>query len=146
MIKDLSGAGAAPALEMMFRFAGQRQRLIAHNIANIDTPRFQQKDVSPKDFQELLGEAIDERRARTGGFRGELRMGRSDEIEFGPAQMMRFDPRTSSGNVLFHDRNNRDLERLMQDLVENAGVYRVASELLKKHTDRIGAAIGERVI
>ncbi len=58
LIGNLESAGAMPAAEMLLKFAGQRQRIIAHNIANIDTPNFQTKDVDPQAFQEMLGDAI----------------------------------------------------------------------------------------
>jgi flagellar basal-body rod protein FlgB len=54
-------------------------------------------------------------------------------------------PRTPSGNVLYHDRNNRDLERLMQDLSENVLAFRVASDLLRRENDLLRTAISQRV-
>ncbi len=145
MIKNLATSGSVPALEMMLKFAGARQRVISHNIANFDTPGFQPKDADPKDFQRLLGEAIEGRRAKTGGFSGELDWQESRQVRRGPGGSLRLEPQTDSGNILFHDRNSRDLERTMQDLVENAGVYRVASDLLRSRYRIIQSAIAERV-
>lgn len=145
MIKDIATAGAMPALEMTMRFAGARQRVIAHNIANIDTPGFQPRDADPADFQKMLGEAVDARRSRNGGASGSLDWQETRQIKRGPAGSLHLNPETDSGNVLFHDRNNRDLERTMQDLVENAGVYRVAADLLRSRMQMIQAAIAERV-
>ena len=54
-LDDVVNSGAIPALEMTMRFAGRRQALLAHNIANLDTPNFQPKDVSPRWFQRMLG-------------------------------------------------------------------------------------------
>jgi flagellar basal body rod protein FlgB len=47
--------------------------------------------------------------------------------------------------VLFHDRNNRDLERLMQGLAENTTTYRVAADLLRSRYDVLRTAISQRV-
>ena len=58
---------------------------------------------------------------------------------------LRLDPRTSSGNILFHDKNNRDLERTMQSLVENASMFRVATDLFRNRTTLLRDAIAERV-
>ena len=80
MISDLSTAGALPALEKMFLFSGQRQRLIAQNIANIDTPNYQGVDADPVAFQRALGQAIDKRKAKNGGASGELDLSRSSEV------------------------------------------------------------------
>ncbi len=145
MIQSISTAGAIPALEMTLQFAGARQRVIAHNIANFDTPNFRPKDADPRDFQRVLGEAIEGRRARNGGVSGALDWQESSQIKRGPSGSLRLNPEADSGNILFHDRNNRDLERTMQDLVENAGVYRVASDLLRNRFQIIQAAIAERV-
>lgn len=145
MIKDLSTAGAMPALELMLRFAGARQRVLASNIANIDTPGYQPKDVSPRSFQEALGEAIDARRERNGGSGGSLAFKPTDEVRTGPGGALELAPKTASGSVLFHDRNDRDLERMMQAMVENATAFRVASDLLRQRTGMIRSAIAQRV-
>ncbi len=144
LINDVTSSGALPSLEATLRFAGARQRLIAHNIANVSTPGFQPKDVSVGDFQEQLGEAVDARRARTGGAHGKLGLKSSREVAFGPGGRLTLTPDTTSGNILFHDRNDRDLERMMQALAENTGVYRVASELIRAQMDVLRAAITER--
>lgn len=67
------------------------------------------------------------------------------EIEIGRDGSLRLNPRTSSGNILFHDRNNRDLERTMQSLVENASAFRVATDLLRNRTTALRDAMAERV-
>ena len=146
LIRDLQTAGAAPALEMTLRFAGARQKILSHNIANIDTPDFRPIDVSTKGFQALLGDAIERRRERTGGAFGSLELGRSREVKQGFGTAIELRPDTHSGGVLHHDRNSADIERMMQDLVENAAVFRVASDLLRSQRDQLRNAIGQRVL
>lgn len=145
-LDEISTAGALPALAMAMQFAGQRQRLIAHNIANFETPNFRPVDVAPRHFQKVLQGAVAARRERTGGGHGALEWEETRELrrERGSGDMM-LKPRTPSGNILFHDRNNRDLERTMQAMVENAGAYRVASELLRARGGVLVAAMTERV-
>ena len=145
MIKDLSTAGALPALANTLRFAGARQRLIAHNVANLDTPNFQPRDVSIKDFQASLSDAIDRRRAFNGGLSGELRFGGTREVRTTRRGGLELRPESHAGSVLAHDRNSTDMERLLQDMVENANVYRVASDFMRQQTQRLHLAIGERV-
>jgi len=129
----------------MLRFAGQRQRILAHNIANIDTPDFRPADADPRRFQRQLAEALDRRTARTGGQHGALELRGTREVRPTPGGGLELTPRTASGNVLFHDRNNRDLERMMQGMVENASMYRVVSDLMRTKGAQLSAAIGERV-
>jgi len=145
MIKDLSTAGALPALEKMFLFSGQRQRLIAHNIANIDTPNFQGVDVDPQGFQRSLSKALQERRDRNGGASGEIDISQANEVSMVGGRM-ELNPTTPIDGVLFQDRNHRDLERLMQDMVENATMFRVASDLMRKNQSLIRSAIAQRVV
>ena len=126
------------------RFTGQRQRLLAHNIANLTTPDFQAKDVSPQGFQEMLGDAVSKRRKQTGGVDGRLDMRGSREVKVMDDGRLSFRPADSDG-VLLHDRNNRDVERLMQDMTENYGMYRVANDLMRARMGVIRTAISQRV-
>jgi flagellar basal-body rod protein FlgB len=133
-----------PSLEAMVRFSGARQRIIAHNIANMDTPNFRPMDVSPQDFQAALGRAIDARRSATGE-EGDLPLQSTQQMKVDEQGNMTLMPATPSGNILFHDRNNRDVEKLMADQAENAAVFRTSIELLRSRYGIIQAAISERV-
>ena len=145
LIDQVTNADAAPVLEAAVQFAGRRHELIAHNIANLDTPNFLPVDVSVKDFQSQLAQAVDRRRDRFGGMRGDLQIRSSREVEQDADGDIRLRPTPSSNNILFHDRNNRDLERSMQDLVENVASFRVSSELLRQHTQMMRMAITGRL-
>ena len=134
-----------PTLEKMFLFAGQRQRLISNNIANIDTPGYRMKDVDPRAFQKMLGEAIDERRSGNGGASGQLELKGNSQIRMRGGQMV-LNPQASGTNMIFHDGNDRDLERLMQQLVENASTFRIASDLMRKSQSQLKLAIAQRVM
>lgn len=152
-IGDLANSGALPSLEATLRFAGARQRQIAQNIANIDTPDYRQADLSPRAFQQALGKAIDARRAGgsgggVGGELGRLPFKSDRQIKVDAQGNLSFVPSSSSdhrGGVLFHDRNNRDLEQLMADQAENAAVYRTTIELIRSRTEILRTAISERV-
>jgi flagellar basal-body rod protein FlgB len=144
MLSDVLNSGAVPSLELSLRFAGLRQRQIAHNIANLSTPNFQQADVSPGGFQKMLAGAIEDRR-RGSRPNGPLDWAETRELRRGSAGSLQLVPRTASGGILAHDRNNRDLERLMQDHAENAAFYRISAELLRTRYQQIREAIAERV-
>lgn len=140
-IGDVVNGGALPVLELTAKFAARRQAVLAHNIANLSTPGFQPTEVSPQGFQRLLGDAIARRRESGGGpldWRATREIARDGDG-------LRLEPRTVSRNILFHDRNNRDLERMMADQVENVGVFRVATDLLRSRYQLIGSALAERV-
>lgn len=145
-IDEVTSSGPMPALEMMMKFAGARQRVIADNIANLDTPGHQSLDASPVRFQAALRDAVEKRRARNGGAFGALDWKDTDEVQaVGGGGPLVLTPTTPSGNVMGHDRNNGDLERSMQDLVENVSTFRVAADLLRGRGEILRQAMSERI-
>ena len=144
MIDGVTNADSIPVLEKVLQFAGQRHRLIVNNIANFSTPGYQAVDVSVEAFQAQLGDAIDARRARHGASGGELDLRDSRMIQFNSTGI-ELHPEPIGRNILFHDRNDRDLERTMQDLAENFMSFRLAAELLRSRMALINTAIRERI-
>ncbi len=140
MIEILDSGGSLPVLERMLQFAGQRHRLIVDNIANLDTPGFRPADVSVRGFQEQLGAAIDRSRQAGGG---PLQLQDTSEVEV-HRDGLTFHPQPAGENILFHDGNDRDLDRTMQDLVENFMTFRAAAELVRGYFGTINSAIAER--
>ena len=63
LIRDLMNFGARPALTEAQSFAAGRHRLIINNIANMQTPNYQQQDVSVPGFQKALREIVEGTRA-----------------------------------------------------------------------------------
>lgn len=143
-IDGLTNADAIPVLEAAAQVAAQRHRFIQNNIANISTPEFEPSDISVPDFQKNLARAAERRRENYGGHRGELRIENTREVSQGDRGQIHLRPSASGRNILFHDRNNRDLERLMQDLAENTAAFRVATEFLRAQTEILTSAITER--
>jgi len=127
VIDNVLNTEALPVLERLARFAGARHRLIINNIANFDTPGYRPADLSVSAFQKQLAETVDQRRS-----------GRQ------PAAI-ELEPQLSAENILFHDGNDRDLERTMQDLVENFLTFRLANELMHSRFNLINTAIRERI-
>ncbi|MEO0476487.1 MAG: flagellar basal body rod protein FlgB [Planctomycetota bacterium] len=144
MIKGMFDYGSMPALERMVEFTGVRQELIAHNIANFSTPYFKPTDLDPTQFQSQLREAMDKRSRKPNAMRRDLELGSSSQVRVTKGKMQ-FRPEQKNDNILFHDENNRDVERTMQDLVENALAHRTSVELLKSQFDLLRTAIRERV-
>ncbi|MCA9296629.1 MAG: hypothetical protein KC983_08925 [Phycisphaerales bacterium] len=143
MINGVTNGGAIGVLERLMQFAGERHRIITNNIANISTPNFRPKDVSVPAFQAQLREAIDARRADPSAGRAGLPMKDSAEVQV-TADGLELRPEPIGENILFHDGNDRDSERLVQDLVENFSVFRMAAQFMRKEFAMINAAISER--
>ena len=144
MIHDLTNSESIPILERVMQFTGQRQRIIANNIANLSTPGFRPVDVSVEDFQAQLAHAVDDRRTNSNGGAAELSIESTREVAF-DEDGMTLRPSPTGDNLLFHDQNDRDVERIMQDLVENFMAFRTAAQFLRSRFDLISTAIRERI-
>ncbi len=144
MFEAFFNSGGVDVLSRTMQFAGRRHELITNNIANLSTPNYRPQDVDPGSFQEELGRAIKARRSSKGQARhGELRVKSTEEVQFGK-DSLRLEPKAAGQGILFHDRNDRDLERTMQSLAENVMVYRQASELLASRFRMMESVIRER--
>jgi len=141
MIEGVTNGLDLPVLERVIQFAARRQDIIVNNIANISTPDFRPVDVSTSAFQSQLGQAIDQRRSNGGG---DLPMQSTREVQVAEGGL-HLKPGPTGDNLLFHDGNDRDLERIMQDLVQNFLVFRTTSELLQNRFDILNTAIRERI-
>lgn len=135
--------GSMPVLERMVQFTGARQELIAHNIANFSTPFYKPVDLDPRKFQSQLSDAMDRRSRKPNPMRRPLELRNGEEARFRNGQL-EFKPQAKNENILFHDQNNRDVERTMQDLVENTLAHRTSIDLLKSQFDLLRTAIRER--
>ncbi len=130
-VNRLINQGNAPILEQVVRFTGKRHLLLAENIANVDTPYYQQKDLSTRAFHDALARRV------------EMRKG-------APVGSVRFDGvlppvEAERSNLLFHDGNNRSVEELMTELGKNAMMHNMATELLRRQFSSIENALKERV-
>lgn len=145
MISRMFDNGSLPALQRIVQFTGERHKLIVHNIANLSTPGHRPLELSPESFQKTLGEAIDKRRKASGGTpTGRLKISDTAQVRF-TGSGLQTKPGELNENILFQDRNNRDLERTMQKLAENAMAHQGAVEMLKSRLDLLETAVRERV-
>lgn len=144
MIKGMFSYGSMPVLDQMVAFTEARQELIANNIANLSTPYFKPTDLDPEAFQSQLRDAMDRRSRKPNAMRRELEVGSGDAVRVRNGKI-NYRATQQNENILFHDQNNRDVERTMQDLVENNLAHRMSIDLLKSQFDLLRTAIRERV-
>lgn len=133
-----------PALERMVQFTGARHRVLSHNVANLSTPNFRPRELDPAEFQAELSRAIDKRRQTKHPTRGELEMRSTRQLRFHD-DGIEVRARPADENILFHDRNNRDLERMMQDIAENTLMHNAGIDLLRSELSLLKTAIRERI-
>ena len=130
-IERLLNQGNAPLLERTLEFTAARHRLIAENVVNVDTPNYQQKDMSLETFQAMLRRRVEDRRNAAPGATGFNDI--SGELEH------------PERGILFHDGNNRSMEQLMSDQAKNALLHNMVVELLKKQYGALESALRERI-
>jgi len=144
MFESFTNSGGVDVLSRVMAFAGARHKLITNNIANLSTPNYLPTDVNPKAFEAELARAINARRNSSGSAQqAPLILQDTKDVHFGPNSIT-FDPKPVHQGILFHDHNDRDLERTMQSLTENVMVYRQAAELLSSRFNMMQSVIRER--
>lgn len=145
MLSQLFDRGSNQVLEQVMYFTEARNKVLGHNIANIDTPRFIPETLTIKDFQNHLGKAIDDRRTRKYELNGKLNLTSDQQIRVGADGQASYLPQRTTANILFHDQNNRSIENIMKDLAENNMAHQAAIEMWKKNMESLNVAISERV-
>ena len=129
MIDRLFNDANLPLLEKMTRFAAARERVLAHDIVNLSTPNFTPKDMSLDKFHDILQKQVQNKTTDTADAAKEV----EDALQ----------PDEAGGNILFHDRNNRSVEQLMNDQANNALMHNMMIELMRKQFAQIQEAAKE---
>ena len=121
----------APLIERVLQFSSARHKLIAENMANVDTPGYRQKDLSEAKFVSLLRDRAAAKRSNPPGTT--LFADIASDLEH------------PERGILFHDQNNRSMEALASAQAKNGLLYTLAIELLKKQFGAMEQALKERV-
>ena len=141
MIKGMFDYGALPALERLVQFTGVRHKVLADDVANISTPYFKPRDLDPGSFHASLRRAIEDRRRRgINPVAGELKLDDTRQIRFESGRIEERPQETNDG-ILFHDQNNRDVERLMQHLAENTLAHGAGIDMIRNELGLLRVAI-----
>jgi len=119
------------ALERALDGTALQQRLIANNIANVETPGF---SASHAEFEDLLRSALAAERGP-----GEQSHGAE------PSPLARVEPRIvrSAAEPGSANGNNVDIEAEMTALSESVLRYEALTRLLRKKLQMVGTAIGD---
>ena len=137
MLKEfLFDRTSIPVTTRMLDAASKRQRSIASNIANIETPGYRRKEiVFEEDLQKALaGRGVKGKRTRL----NHLPIGRLAPGEVKPRVVIPDDPDTPSGV------NNVDIDREMTRLAVNQLMYNAGSRLTALRLEALRASIRGR--
>ena len=136
MLSKLFQSTTIPVLQEVVAFSQARHSVLAGNIANIDTPGFQAKDLSLEDFQSRLKEAIETR--------DQPEMRSPGEADLSPRPMMA-EVAKSSKSILRHDMGNVDMESQATEMVKNQMQHNLALTILTDQFHQLQMAISGRV-
>lgn len=129
-------------IQLAARFAEERQRVLAENVANLDTPDYRQRRLDDDGFRAALRGAF---AAAEQDDARQLELRHDAQVATDAAGRLHVNPATEPPpNVLFHDGGNRSLEQLMTDVQQNALEYRMAINLLKGRFNGLMSAIRGR--
>jgi flagellar basal-body rod protein FlgB len=138
-----------PMLEQVVTFTQARHGVLAGNIANLDTPGYRSRDLSPEAFQERLKRAIDQQHEAA----SLLGSASPYENAYQPYQMSAkarspardFAKVTESlGGILRHDDNNTSMEHQVTEIAKNHAQHNLALSLMTAQFRLLRAAITER--
>jgi flagellar basal-body rod protein FlgB len=135
MYLDLFESKTLNAMEGYMERLSQRQKIVASNLANIDTPGYKTKDIS---FHATIDELLAEK-----NHSGHLRMTRSRHIEaepYGPSMNKVFEPQGLLERV---DGNNVDIDWEMMKMSETAFGYSMVAQLLRGKYQKLSTSINE---
>ena len=151
MLSSLFNSSTVPVLEQVVNFTEARHGVLAGNIANLDTPGYKTRDISPAQFQKRLKEAIEHRReaARSPtyaspGISGTQIAGRMPKLGSATGHDGKNKVRESVKSILYHDDSNVSIEQQVAEISKNQGQHNLAISLMTAQFRLLRAAITER--
>jgi flagellar basal-body rod protein FlgB len=149
MLSSLFRSSTIPILEQVVNFTEARHGVLAGNIANLDTPGYKTRDLSPALFQERLKEAIEARH--------EPPTPKYDSDVFGTSSTYQSSRRSarelkafrkveeSMKSILRHDEADVSMEQQINEIVKNQQQHNLAINIMSAQFRLLRAAITERV-
>jgi flagellar basal-body rod protein FlgB len=123
------------AMKKRLAWLGQRQEILAQNIANADTPGKKAKDLAPLDFKNFVGRenrqigmSRTNKSHLTGGFKA--------PSDFSEKETKKPYETAPAGNAII-------LEEQMMKLGKTSADHKLMTELYKKHLNMFRIAIGK---
>ncbi len=121
------------AVKKRLNWLGQRQEILAQNIANADTPNYRASDLKSYDFKELLRREDAQLNMVSSGSK-HLPGRRKRILDYASEKKRPFETSPVGNNVV--------LEEQMSKVGETGTNYKMATGLYKKHLNMIKIALG----
>jgi len=137
MLPNLFDSTTIPVLGEVLNFAQARHTVLAGNVANVNTPGYRLRDLSPTAFQQQLKEAI----ALSKQTAEPVSPGMGGMEPGGPLRQVR----ASLQNLLYHDDTNIDLEKQVAEMSKNHLLHNFALTVITDQFQLLQTTISERV-
>jgi flagellar basal-body rod protein FlgB len=126
-------------------FTEARHGVLAGNIANLATPGYRTRDLSPALFQKQLKEAIDIRRQPTRSFGVDATATGAEASRQAKQEFEAFRKVDDSMKSIFrHDEGDVSLEQQINEIVKNQQQHNLAISIMTAQFHLLRAAISER--
>jgi flagellar basal-body rod protein FlgB len=149
MLSSLFHSTTIPVLEQVVNFTQARHGVLAGNIANLDTPGYRTRDLSPALFQERLTQAIEARQQPpTPAYEYDAsRLPTGDDPSRRQQRELHAFRKVedSMKSILRHDDGDVSMERQINAIVKNQQQHNLAINILSAQFRLLRAAITERV-
>jgi flagellar basal-body rod protein FlgB len=143
MFNTLFDNSTLPMLEQVVNFTQMRHGVLAGNIANLDTPGYQARDISPTEFQERLKEAAEKQRTADSTPAYSTYDGQQTQT---PARTNEFSKVAKNlKSMLRHDGNNTGIEEQVTAMAKNQQQYNIAITLMNQQFRLLRLAVTERL-
>ena len=136
MFQNVFNSTTIPVLEQVVNFSQARHTVLAGNVANMDTPGYQVRDLSVDDFQKRLANAIEAQRQPT----AHRSPGEPDYEPPEPLAEVSENPKS----ILYHDNSNVGIEHQVTEMVKNQMQHNLALSLMVHQFELLRAAVSER--
>jgi flagellar basal-body rod protein FlgB len=149
MLSSLFQSSSLPVLEQVVNFTESRHGVLAGNIANLDTPGYKTRDLSPELFQQRLQEAIQTKNQPISptslGDAADLEPGDGFEQHSIKQQMAFAKVKDSMKSVLRHDGDDVSMEKQVNEMMKNQQQHNLAINIMSAQFRLLRAAVTGRV-
>ena len=150
MLSSMFSSTSIPLLEQVVNFTEARHGVLAGNIANLDTPGYTTRDLSPELFQEKLKEAVESRNlppTQSYGYGNYGPLQSANPVNRVDRNLDAFaDVKNSYKSILRHDGVDVSMENQINQIVKNQTEHNLAVSILSSQFRLLRAAISERVV
>lgn len=147
MLSSIFQSSTLPVLEQVVNFTEARHGVLAGNIANLDTPGYQTRDLSPIAFQESLQAAVELRHSQPAKSYGPLNESSQSVVsQQREKELSAFSKvEASMRSIVRHDEGDVSMEQQVNELVKNQQQHNLAINIMSAQFRLLRAAITERV-